>query len=383
MKTESLKIIDRVLYGIDVVIFNEKLEILMLHRNVPAEKYKTGWEYVKGALRERETFIDAALREIFEETGLKVEFIDELSNIFEIDCRYRKNDHYDFVKKKAYVFKVPKSSDCKIILDKIEHDNFNWMPIEEALENIWVENGKEIILEAFELVQERNGGIIRILGGEKGCKEAKGVAVVIDVFRATSTLCCLLKSNPKILNLAKNKEDLKEYINENFTSFSEIDPINSQNDNSPLSALSVQPNNSLALASRNGTKAFNLVKHCEKILAASFLNIDSVVRYLKKNKFSEITLIPIGNINKDEITAEDLLCANMIKNKLLNKEIDEGLVRKQLHELILERKSDPDAPQGHFVDIDLALCTSIGIFNVLPEIKIKNGKIYVTDLLNK
>ena len=99
------KIIDRVLYGVDVVIFNSDNEILMLHRNVKDETFKTGWEFVKGGLKVNENFKQAAIREILEEAGnIFVQYVGEISGYFDVDARYRKKPHYDFVRKKALVF---------------------------------------------------------------------------------------------------------------------------------------------------------------------------------------------------------------------------------------------------------------------------------------
>jgi len=63
------KIISRVLYGVDVPIFSADGKMLILKRDVQSEKFKTGWEYVKGGLKGNETYIQAAFREAKEEVG--------------------------------------------------------------------------------------------------------------------------------------------------------------------------------------------------------------------------------------------------------------------------------------------------------------------------
>ena len=146
------KIIDRVLYGVDVVIFNPKDEILMLSRNVKSENFETGWEFVKGGLKFDEDFQQAAMREIAEEVGnITIKYIGELPYYFEVDARYRNKPHYDFVHKKALVYYY---QDGVVIIDSGEHDNFKWMPYSEAYELIWVENGKEILEEAKKIFDE-------------------------------------------------------------------------------------------------------------------------------------------------------------------------------------------------------------------------------------
>src|SRR6266851_1911539 len=99
------KIVDRVLYGVDAVIFDERENVLMLRRNVKSEHFKTGWEYVKGGLKCSETHLEAALREIKEEAGnqFNVEIVGVIDRDFRVDARYRNKPHYDLVEKRAAV----------------------------------------------------------------------------------------------------------------------------------------------------------------------------------------------------------------------------------------------------------------------------------------
>ena len=146
------KIVDRVLHGVDVVIFNSKDELLMLNRNVKSEKFKTGWEFVKGGLKLDEDFQQAAVREISEEAGcINVKYIGEIPYYFEVDARYRNKPHYDFVHKKALVYYY---QDGVVTIDNNEHNAFKWMSYSEAHESIWVENGKEILEKAKEIFNE-------------------------------------------------------------------------------------------------------------------------------------------------------------------------------------------------------------------------------------
>jgi len=144
------KIVDRTLYGVDAVVFSVQrgiVKVLMLRRNVSEERFGTGWEFVKGALEEDETFLEAARREIEEETGLNPMLIKELEGEMTIDARYRQKPHYDYVKKRAFVFL---HTDGKVTIDPKEHDDWAWMDFRQACECVWVDRGQEILARSME-----------------------------------------------------------------------------------------------------------------------------------------------------------------------------------------------------------------------------------------
>lgn len=225
---------------------------------------------------------------------------------------------------------------------------------------------------------------IQIYQGASGCRKAKGVAVVIDVFRATTTICCLLKSKPRSILLGNDINEIADFINvSDVECFSEIkNPYNSH-DNSPLKALSIPlENKTTLLVSRNGTIAFDLVRHCDRIFAAALINIDAIVKFLERSQPENISLIAIGHINRHEETIEDNICAEMIRSRLIGKSIDESYVCKKLTKRLKNRRLDPESPQGISVEIDLAICCAIGILDVVPEIVYNNDETRVINAVD-
>ena len=143
------KIIDRVLWGVDVPIINTEGKFLMLHRDVVGEDFD-GWEYVKGGLKEGESFTDAAWRECSEEAaGIGLELLAELPEEYNIDVRHRQKELYDYVMKKVVVM-LAHTHDIEQLSEN-EHKAYQWMSYEEAREKIWVEDGKEILDKAQEV----------------------------------------------------------------------------------------------------------------------------------------------------------------------------------------------------------------------------------------
>jgi 2-phosphosulfolactate phosphatase len=208
---------------------------------------------------------------------------------------------------------------------------------------------------------------VSILKGLPGCEKAKGVAVVIDVFRATSTIVCLTLSRPKSLIVAGTLEKIPNGYNSVL--FSEIPGLKAKYDNSPLDALSRNFDGKvLTIHSLNGTTAINAVRHCDSVIIGSFLNADAVVEYLRKIDAQEVSIIPIGHIRVPEETEEDNACADYIKDKLTGVNVDIEEYRSRLRERIVIRRTDPLSPQGDQIEEDLAFCSMIGIFDVVPKV---------------
>ncbi|MBN1494829.1 NUDIX domain-containing protein [Candidatus Peregrinibacteria bacterium] len=124
-----------------VVCYQPGAEILLLH-------YPEGhWDLPKGHIEEGEDEIKTALRELEEETGLK--------NI-KILKGFKESIHYFFTRKKAHekelvsktvVFFLVKSHDRKIKISD-EHQDFIWLPFDEAVKKITFKNVKEIVMKA-------------------------------------------------------------------------------------------------------------------------------------------------------------------------------------------------------------------------------------------
>lgn len=139
--------IDGVLQGLSAVVFNDARRVLMLNRSAKGEAFKTGWEFVKGGIKAGETRLEAAFREIGEETGLTdFELIAELPRVYLADVRYRKKKYHS-VEKKTVVFFYRSG---EVYLDRQEHSEYRWMTVEEAREVCWVEYGAAILTEAYE-----------------------------------------------------------------------------------------------------------------------------------------------------------------------------------------------------------------------------------------
>ena len=112
-----------------------KDKFLILKR--PEEKFEGGkWQLPGGKLDSGENSLQAIVREVFEETGLKLN-AENFSHLKSIYVRY---EEYDFL---YHMYKVEVGELPKIILSEKEHSFYDWFSKEEALNLPIIKDGKE------------------------------------------------------------------------------------------------------------------------------------------------------------------------------------------------------------------------------------------------
>lgn len=137
-------------YSAGIIVFLEHREstrtYLILH-------YLSGhWDFSKGHIEPGETEIDAAKRELLEETGLTATVVEG----FEGSLTYF--HHLPDTKELAFkqvTFFAGKASSDQITLSP-EHIDYKWLTYHDALEQLTYDNAKEVLknLETFLQHQE-------------------------------------------------------------------------------------------------------------------------------------------------------------------------------------------------------------------------------------
>ncbi|WP_319371070.1 NUDIX domain-containing protein [uncultured Ilyobacter sp.] len=130
--------------GIIVVIEDGREKFLVI-------KQLSGYYgFPKGHMEDDETEEETALREVYEEVGLRAQIIDGFRET--LDYQINKN-----IMKEA-VFFLMRSDEKKVRLDKNEVLEYAWLDYKEAWEKITFEEEKEAFLRAYEYLKEvRNG----------------------------------------------------------------------------------------------------------------------------------------------------------------------------------------------------------------------------------
>lgn len=213
--------------------------------------------------------------------------------------------------------------------------------------------------------------------------------VIIDIFRATSTITTALSQQiPAILPTA-DLETCRSYQNQDFFLAGErngIKPDDFDFGNSPLSYLTNTSFKKVAMTTTNGTLAIDKSKQAKKIIIGSFLNLETVSKYLSQQQ--ENTLLFCAGW-RGMPNLEDTLFAGAILNRIGNEfefANDNCFMAKEIYEThqkdLLTFLSTANHYQrlqklGHEADIEF--CLTINKYDILPVLK---GKYIVAESLN-
>lgn len=127
-----------------VVIYTTALDVLLLQRrDVP-----DFWQSVTGSLQAEETPLEAALREVWEETGLINQPIHDCHQVeqFVIQPPWRARYAPSVTHNTEHVFILPLSAREPIHLNPQEHITYQWLPYQRALEKVSSYTNKKAIL---------------------------------------------------------------------------------------------------------------------------------------------------------------------------------------------------------------------------------------------
>lgn len=219
---------------------------------------------------------------------------------------------------------------------------------------------------------------ITIIKG-KPLEPIKGLVIMVDVFRASSTITSLCMMPVKSIVVAQNPP-VEKAKGDCF--FMDGNHPFRDKDNSPITALSTHFDEieRAYIITKNGTQISEFIEDSDEFLFASFLNVKYVAEYIRSKNFDEVNIIAIGNIGVPEETLEDNLCAETLKKYILNEHIDHENLNVVMMDRIEEIKLDPLSPHGTHVENDRRFCTSLNIFYAIPKATVKNGVIEVTNV---
>ncbi|MCW5205451.1 2-phosphosulfolactate phosphatase [Desulfobulbus sp. F5] len=207
-----------------------------------------------------------------------------------------------------------------------------------------------------------------------GAKEAEGIVVIIDVFRAFSTVCYCLHNNAiRVIPVGDIQEALalkKQVVNPVLIGERDgkkLDGFDFGNSPSELKLIDLRSKNVIHTTHAGTQGVINASKAVE-IVTGAFVNAKATARYIK-SKFPDIvTLVRMGW--KAEIPSdEDNLCADYLESLLLDANFDEQAIMPCLKASPCSaRFFDPAKPWSPSSDFDLCLRLNVFDFAVIAKI---------------
>ncbi len=220
------------------------------------------------------------------------------------------------------------------------------------------------------------------------------IVVIIDVFRATSTIAAALHNGARVVIPVASVEDcisMTDTVDNCITAGERDGKVapGLQYGNSPLEyPPSFINGKNLALTTTNGTRLLHMVKDAYAIITGAFLNLDAVCQYLvTENK----KVLLACSAWKDRVNMEDTLFAGAVVEKLyatFSVQCDSARIAQINYQHALTYPSLLDAlrDSSHYRRLsgfglvrDMEYCTTANLHPVVP---LYNGKeLEIADLI--
>ena len=162
---------------------------------------------------------------------------------------------------------------------------------------------------------------VQILHLIEGAKQAEGLAVIIDVFRAFSLECCLYARGAERVHPVGSIEEAWElkkahpdYVLIGERHGKKCEGFDFGNSPSTVPAEAVRGKTVIHTTSA-GTQGIINARKAEEIITGSLLNASAVAAYIRKRKPEKVSLVCMGNEGVRP-APEDELCAEYIKSIL-------------------------------------------------------------------
>ncbi len=221
---------------------------------------------------------------------------------------------------------------------------------------------------------------IEILEFVEGAQKAKGVAVIIDVFRAFSVGCYAYDAGAvRMIATAEVKDALllkEKYKNSVLVGERDEKKIEGFDfGNSPTEIIKADLKGKTVIHTTTaGTQGLIKAINSDLVITGSFVNALAIIRYIKEINPGIVSLVAMG-YRATQSADEDLLCAEFIAASLKGKKFDPETRISDLKNTSGKRFFNPEN-----IDFspptDFFLCTIINKFNfVLKALTRPDGNI--------
>lgn len=207
----------------------------------------------------------------------------------------------------------------------------------------------------------------------EGAKRARGLTVVIDVFRAFTVECYAFAAGAKEILAVGDLEtayrirrEQPEVLLIGERGGMKCPGFDCGNSPSELMKLNLR-GRTLVHTTSAGTQGIANAAHAERILTGSLVNASAIAAYIRKCAPERVSLVCMGLAGRAE-TAEDTLCAEYIRALLRDETPDISAGIGDLRNTSGKKFFDP-AQQAAFPQPDFELSTQLNRFPFVLEVE--------------
>ncbi len=227
---------------------------------------------------------------------------------------------------------------------------------------------------------------INILYGVEQAKEAKGLTVVIDVFRAFTTVCYISSMGAKEIIVTKeldNAYNLKKN-NSNYILIGERNGYIQAGFDYGNSPFQLQQGDfrdkTIIFTTTLGTQGLiNSFNRSNEVITGSFVNCGAVVKYIQQKKPNDISFVCTGIY--PNIIGEDEIFANYLKSSLLNKKVDFEKIKNRIRNSSISKPFFDPLINSH-PEEDFEFCITSDKFNFVLKAEYEKDEVKLKKIEN-
>jgi 2-phosphosulfolactate phosphatase len=215
---------------------------------------------------------------------------------------------------------------------------------------------------------------IEILDLIEGAKQARGLTVIIDVFRAFSTACYVVQNGAREI-VPVGDVDLAYQLKEQNPNYVLMGERKGKKlpgfdyGNSPSEIQTIDFSGKIVIQTTSaGTQGFANAKDADELISGSFVNAEAIVSYINKKSPEKVSLVCMGTwaVKPND---EDTLCAEYIADRLNHREVDKKEIYRRLRNSKTARIFfDPAVSWAPETDFDF--CLNIGLCDFVLKAEI-------------
>lgn len=215
---------------------------------------------------------------------------------------------------------------------------------------------------------------IRILHMVEGAKQATGLTVIIDVFRAFTVETYLMRNNARRIIPVGDVQVAFDYkkAHPNTLLCGErkgiiIDGFDFGNCPTDLEHIDLTGKTVVHTTSA-GTQGIANAVNADEIISGSLVNASAVAEYIKKKNPAEVSLVCMG-LMANKQTDEDNLCAEYIKSLLEGEPLPDIYERMEALKYTSGAKFFDQTRQHIYPQRDFELCTNLNSVSFVLRLK--------------